>query len=50
MAVPMVLYDGATTAAKLRRNSSDVRIASQPAQQVVYGTAAIPVAAVIHGT
>jgi AcrR family transcriptional regulator len=34
----MVLYDGATTAAKLTRNSSDVRIASQLAQQLVQAT------------
>jgi AcrR family transcriptional regulator len=34
----MVLYDGATTAAKLTRHSSDVRIASHLAQQLVTDT------------
>ena len=46
----MVLYDGATTAAKLTRNSRDVRIASQLAQQVVHGAGAIPMAAVVRRT
>jgi AcrR family transcriptional regulator len=40
----MVLYDGATTAAKLTGNSSDVRIASQLAQQLVAGTVTDPAA------
>ena len=38
----MVLYDGATTAAKLTGNSGDVRIASQLAQQLVADTVTDP--------
>lgn len=37
IALLMVLYDGATTAAKLTRSSVDVRIASNLAQQLVTG-------------
>ena len=46
----MVLYDGATTAAKLTRNSSDVRIASQLAQQLVLATVDHPTAAGVPNT
>jgi AcrR family transcriptional regulator len=38
----MVLYDGATTAAKLTQNSSDVRIASQLAQRLARDTVTNP--------
>jgi AcrR family transcriptional regulator len=41
----MVLYDGATTAAKLTQNSSDVRIASQLAQRLARDTVTNPTTA-----
>jgi AcrR family transcriptional regulator len=45
----MVLYDGATTTAKLTRNSREVRIASQLAQQLAGGTFTEPVGAAPPG-
>jgi AcrR family transcriptional regulator len=49
VAMLMVLYDGATTAAKLTRNSSDVHIASQLAQQLVHDTFTGPTASALRG-